>query len=282
MWKMIDLIKAHKDLTILLISTSVAVVILGYLTFVKESDASDCHEQISEQVERLTQILDKEFTVDEKALQVAKKNSEEVTREYNQLMKELSVYSIPVIKMTATQFKAKLQDELIVINSKLEAAGIEVVKTKMPSLSVRDLIEKKESAYVESDFIQGSHKIIIIDTLADALVKAGVSKLEYLSWHNDESEKTDSFISALDFELTFSGSQQSVEQLVSDLSSNKRILFFVKSIECQNLTNFVKPQVLSGKEVDLASKESREIKVDNQLSCKLYVKVLQFPVSESK
>jgi hypothetical protein len=279
---MIDLMKNHKDLSVSLIVTLIAVVVLSYLTFAKELDASEYRNQVTEQVTHLTKILDKEFTVDEKALQLAKKNSKEVAQEYTKLMKELSVYSIPVIKMTATRFKSKLQDELIAINTKLDDAGIEVVRTKMPSLSVRDLTEKKESAYVESDFAQGSQKIAIINALADTLVKAGITKIEYLSWHNNEGDAEHTFVSELNFELTLSGTQESIEEVVSDLSSNQKILFFIKSIECQNLTSFVKPQVSKDKEVDLASKESREIKMDNQLNCKLYVRVLQFEIAESK
>lgn len=279
---MIDLIKTHKGLAFSLIGTILIILTLSYLTFDKRTEVSDCEVLLAEQVDRLTLILDKEFSVDKKALELAKSNNESVAKEYRQLIKELSVYTIPEVKMTATRFKAMLQDKLISLGSKIKKAGIEVNRSKIPSLSLKDLTDKKESSYKESDFTKGSQKIAIISRLTNILVNAKVSKIEFLSWHEVEGQEKSSFVSALNFELTVTGTQKSIEDMVNSLSSDQRVLFFVKSMECQNSTTLMKPAVNKGKEVDLSSKESREIQKENQITCKLYVKVLQFNLVESK
>jgi len=281
---MIDLIKAHKGLAISFVVTLVAILVLGYLTIVKQSEVSDDKMAIEEQVETLNQIFEKEYSVNDEALKLAQDNLASVLKEYDEIVKELSVYTIPVIKMTATRFKANLQDKLIAIQTKIEDAGIVVNKAKMPSLSVKDLTEKQESAYVESDFTIGSHKIAIIEALADILVDSKISNIDFLSWHPVEGKAGDesSFSSSLDFELTIEGTQENIEQVVTKLSSDQKVLFFVKSLEINNSTILSKPPVSKDQAVDLSSKESREIKVNNQLTCKLYVKVLQFNVAESK
>ena len=281
---MIDLIKTHKGLAFSLAGTTVLILVLSYLTVVKQSDVSDDKMLVEEQTDRLTQIFEKEFSVNDEGLELAKKNRATVAKEYGAVVKELSVYSIPIIKMTATRFKAKLQDKLIAINSKVEGAGIVVNRTKMPSFSVKDLTDKQESAYVDIDFTKGSQKIAIIESLADVLVNAKISKIDFLSWHGseDQDEAGASFVSSLEFELTIEGTQESIKDTVSGLSSDQRILFFIKSLEINNSTVLAKPSVNKSKAVDFTSKESREIKVENQLTSKLYVKVLQFNIAESK
>ena len=279
---MIDLIKAHKSLAISLISTVFIVCVLGYLTLVKRTKASDYEAQLTEQVDALTGIHEKEFSVDQKALKIAKANREAVELEYQGLVKELSVYNVPLIKMTATRFKAMLQDRLIEIGVKVKEAGIEVNRTRIPSFSVKNLTDKKESSYIESDFTKGSQKIAIITRLADVLVDSKISKIDFLSWHEVKADEEKPFVTALDFELTIMGNQESIERTITNLSSDQRVLFFVKAIECQNTSTVTKPVISKGKEVDLSSKESRVIKIDNQLTCKLYVKVLQFNIVDSK
>ena len=113
---MIDLIKTHKGLAFSLVGTITVILVLSYLTVTKQTEASDYKDQMSEQVDTLTQIIEKEYSVDSHGLELAKKNRETVAQEYNALIEELSVYSIPTVKMTATRFKAMLQDELITLS----------------------------------------------------------------------------------------------------------------------------------------------------------------------
>ncbi len=287
---MLDFFKTQKDLSIALIVTILVSTILFVLSIMDNSVINEQSYLIEEQIETLTDILEKENTVNTENLKIAAGSQVLLKDVYKRLSADFSVFEFKKQSMTALAFKSELTNVVTMLDADTIAAGIGNAK-KAFSTSVKALNAKRESDYTPKDIELGAKKLLVLKQISEATKSLKLSSLEAITWHvakeaeEEDEEMDERFISTQKLELDVTGSQASITNLVNTLSLNNQIFFVIQGIEMKNVSKLSKPKPVksTGTEgVDLDSKESKEVLVDNTLTCKLYIDVVQFKLNQEK
>ena len=278
---MLDFFKAQKDLGIALLVTVIVSTTLLVLSIVDKSTISEQEYLIEGQIETLTEILGKEYAVNDENLKIAKSSKMFLEGVFKRKSADLSQYNIEKRNISALDFKSKLTNVVTTLDSDADAAGIDNTK-KMFATSVKDLNNKRESVYTKEDVSLGLEKLSILTEVGEVTKSLKLSSLEAITWQATEYDD-ESFTSTIKLELGVTGSQSSITNLVNTLALNPKVFFIVQGVQINNVSKLTKPtppKTTGTEVVDRDSKESKEVIVNNKLTCKLFIDVVQFKLNQ--